>query len=194
MAEILPGVLTREIPIDQLKVRDCDFALWEPTTRYGEGIARATGGPFSHVTGLVLWNGEPWSVGFEEKRGGHACPLRAEVDRHPGKIHVFRVAFQGPTANVRERLLDVRGEYDWANIRTLGAVYALKWLLPFRVWQAIIANREGRTGGGICSRHLARSWGEGAGVRFLSKPYEQITPNDLGFSPASQYVGTPIPT
>lgn len=193
MPEILPGVLIRQIPLDELRLKDCDIALWEPTRFHGEAIARATGGPFSHISGIVHWNGEPWSVGFEEKRGGHACPLLAELQRHPGKIHVFRVDGNYPLGDVRERLLDLRGEYDWSNIRTIALIGLIKFLLPFRVWQGMIANREGCTGGGICSRHVARSWGDGAGVAFARKPFGQITPNDIGFSPASRYVATPMP-
>jgi len=192
---LLPGLYTKPEPLDQILIRDCDIALWEPTTFYGEGIARATGGPFSHTTAIVIWHGEPWSVGFEEKRQGHACPLRAEINRHPDRIHLFRVKrdFDFPIGNVREALLDVRGDYLWSNIKAIALLHLLKWVLSFQRVQDMISEMSNRTGGGICSQHVSRGWGEQGGVRFTQKPYEQTTPNDIGFSPVTEYISTPIP-
>jgi len=177
---------------------------------WGRYIARFTNGPFSHVTGIVHWTeaGSLYSVGYEETHGGFGKPLKVEVERHPGRIHVYRVKDAwwnyAAASRAREehevrccvcrRLCDVGWEYNWRSI----------WMIvrPFMPFFGLITNTprnyervltaSANTRQGICSQHVHRSFGE-CGMRFDQKPYALSSPNDIANSIITDYVCTLVP-
>lgn len=207
---VMDGVPAKPMTFEQYvpKSQSGDLLLWEPRGWYSKYIAVYTDGPFSHVTAVADWEsvGQLMSVGYDEKRGGVATPLRTEVARWPNKIHVFRVCpnvFAQAAEECQKTIEQVRHcvtrrlcsdlgwEYAWGNIRLIS-----RGLLPFvrlftgRRWhKQLIMKASQNTKEGICSQHVFRSYAA-CGIEFLHKPAAVVTPNDLARSYATCYFCT----
>ena len=194
MTEIFPGVPRVDTPYEKYRAtaQDCDLLLWSPTGWYGQMIAAATDGPFSHISATLWWEDRLMNVGYDRQNGGYASPLRNAVVQWPGRIHVFRVReeLRFDRSRVKARLLgDLGFPYAWSNIRTLAllALPFVRWFAtPYSVNRIVAASHA--TPGGICSQHVARSFANGAGLRFVAKPFEVTTPNDIASSGLCRYV------
>lgn len=205
--DITPGVRMQLATFSEYAeiAENADIALWTPSGVWGRYIARFTGGPFSHVTGIVHWTEADtlFSVGYEETGGGFGKSLAIESELWPGRIHVYRVKKsewkqaadeQGCTrdclqACVCKRLASVGYQYRWDSIWMIARPF-----VPFiglrnagvseRVIQASAETKRG-----ICSQHVHRSFGE-CGLRFSDRPYALTTPNDIADSILTKYVCT----
>ena len=182
--------------------RDCDLLLWTPTSWFGRMIAAATGGPFSHVSAATWWEERLMSVGYEERKGGSAVPLRNEVLQHPGVISVFRIdeEIDFEPRFVKARMINDLGfPYSWTTLRKLSLLYlpVVRWLRGTSWMRSLLENpslshlaRSSRQPAGrICSQHVARSFAEDD-VFFIHKPLAQVTPNDIALSETVEYLGT----
>lgn len=185
--------------------QNADIALWTPSNYWGRVIARFTGGPFSHVTGVVNWTeaGGLFSVGYEEGGGGFGKPLDVESKRNPERIHIYRVkkaewkqVASETGRNVDEirscvsrQLCRVGWEYNWGSIWLITRPFvpflgATNGNMKERVLRA-----SGETRKGICSQHVHRSFG-GCGVRFSDRSYALTSPNDIADSVMTKYICT----
>ena len=186
------GFTEESLRLDEYKetAKDCDLLLWRPTSWYGHVIARATNGPYSHISGVLDWSGSLWQVGYEEGKGGYGSPLAVAAQRWPGRMDVFRVSVNYDVALVAERMKARLGwEYKWGYIRMLALLNApfFRWL----DWSANIMRRAERsTAGGICSSHIATSFCEDEVFFQDGVIASEITPNDIYHSPITDYIGT----
>jgi len=191
--------------------QDCDIALWRPLPfswkspkswlAWGRYIDRYTGNcGYSHVTGVLHWpNVDRWmSCGYEERKGGFAEPLDAVVEKHGGRIDVFRVkaseweAAEASRVCVSRRLgQDLGGRYAWSNIRLIASplLPIIGLFTPRGEHEELVAKAAGSRREGICSQHVARSF-LACGIRLCKKPLDRTTPNDLWLTSATEYVCT----
>lgn len=181
--------------------KDCDLALYKPTSFFGRTIATYTGGPFSHVTGILHWNDvHTWmSAGYEERKGGIVEPLKSMVQQYPGVVCVYRVIPDVLCNDLRKKIKQalVRNlgwRYRWSAIRMLALTY-----LPFvrlftsrRWFEDRVRKTSQGLREGICSMHVARSFGNND-ILFIRKPYSVTTPNDVARSTICEYIGTLYP-
>lgn len=186
---------------------DCDLLLWEPTSWYGYLIAAGTSGQVSHITAVVREGGVAWSQGLEEKSGrGVAAPLIGEVMRWPGKISVFRVPRLTPEDREGVKVClsqNLKASYGWPAIRAivLGQLFFFRflvWLPGFSAWYRGLFDRmenaRQKTPLAICSSYIHRSFCDGCRRPvFVKKPSLSVTPNDIGRSSETVYVGTLVP-
>lgn len=180
---------------------DADVALWTPRDPAGEIIAWATGGPFCHATGVVHWFDEICSAGYEERRDGFVAPLHRAVQKHPGKIAIFRCNFDQGSSRLRlsmhvaKRLVtDLDGEYQWRNIRLIALAHTFTgrtWLCNTTWYKSLALRQSLKTRSAICSQHVHRSFREGAFITLVPHKRESlVTPNDLARSSRLTYVDT----
>lgn len=205
--DITPGVRMKLATFEEYSevAENCDIALWTPSGVWGRYIARFTGGPFSHITGVVKWSEADtiYSVGYEETGGGFGKPLATEAELWPERIHIYRVRKSewkqasdelGESKDslqrcVCRRLCDVGHSYRWSSI----------WLIvrPFIPFVGLrkagmnerVLRASAETKRGICSQHVHRSFGE-CGMRFSDRPYALTTPNDIADSVMTKYICT----
>lgn len=193
-SELLPRIKRQQHDYEDYRkvAKDCDLALWEPTSWWGNCIANGTGGPFSHITAVMRWNGRLMNVGYEEGKGGFAAPFRHDVERYGGKIHIFRADAKFDRAAVSAALINNLGfDYAWSNIKLIALTHSMGLRLFQPAWlQRRIIEASHKTGGGICSQHVARSFAAD-GVRFIGKQLAVTTPNDIGMSAIATYICTP---
>ena len=169
---------------------DCDLLLWRPRSWYGHIIARATDGPYSHISAVLHWEGSLWQVGYEESKGGYGSPLQVAVQRWPGCIDVLRVTVEFDKKIVSESLRTRLGwDYKWSYIRTMAMLHA-----PFVRWvdwsRKAMQNAERKTAGGVCSSHVASAFAESR-IQFQTdiEP-SQINPNHIYRSAITHTIGT----
>jgi hypothetical protein len=196
VCDFLPGVKKAKLPYKKYReeiARDADILLWEPTSFYGRVIATATNGPFSHCSAAIWIEKRLCDVGFEEKCGPKMSLLSDRVRKHPGKISVFR-APQSPRVDfVRALLIDnLRGDYNWSGIRALAWCHllGLRWLIRSPQYRRWIHSLSVQSAGAFCSQHVARCFAQGAGITFVRRENAEISPNDIGLSSATEYLGT----
>lgn len=177
--------------------QDGDLLLWTPRSFYGQAIANYTGGPYCHCTAVAIWNTRPMSVGYDERRGGVAMPLMAQVLQNPGSIHVYRVnglKESDRIALVSAMLESIGWRYRWGSIRLLTLTYLpILRCLTWGKWFAKLVRKASQsTREGICSQFIAREFAA-RGFRFIHKEFAITTPNDIGLSGIVEYVGTLVP-
>lgn len=181
---------------------DGDILLWEPTAWWSRLISYGTGGPMSHVTAVVKCSGRVYSAGLEEKAGrGGMFPLRAELKRSPGKIHVYRV--KGLTEEDRQRVAEalrdgIEASYGWGAIWVsfwwqIG-LFRLSMFLPH--WRKLYEYRvcqNDKAHESVCSQCIHRAFSIGLGrTMFVKKTGSLVTPNDIGMSSDTDYLGSLI--
>lgn len=193
VSEILPDVERKSLDyrVYRRTAKDCDILLWEPRRFYGHVVALATDGPFSHVSAAVWWESRLMSVGYDEKRGGVAVPLKTEVYQNPGCISVFRVRGKLDRHNVRNELIDSLGHrYEWGLIVRFGwLAFPVVKLVPRlrRFAERFVADSPGA----FCSQYIHRAFLKGGeGMYLCRKSSFETTPNDLGRSAILDYLGT----
>lgn len=176
--------------------QDGDIALWRPNGRWGWSsyIARATGGPFSHVTGIVFWTqADRWmSCGYQESKGGYAEPLDVVISKWPGRIDVYRVnqEIMKPAKDcIAKRLTqDLGHQYQWWSIWRMA--WPLLPLMGLFTPQDSHERRVAKTSrAAICSEHVHRSF-EACGISLVRGESGLIKPNDIYRSAITDYVGT----
>lgn len=192
--EIIPGVPMQPLVYEAYReqAQDCDVLLWAPTSLRGLVIAAATGGPFCHVSAALWWRKRLMDVGYQEWQGGRAKPLRTLIKKHPGACHAFRVKLTNQQRHaVGNRLVDeLSGKYNWGGVRLV----MLSWI--FRLTSQAGPLRKvvqwARRGGEdrICSRYLLDCYAPE--VVFSHREPALVTPNDIGYSSAVEYLGTLI--
>ncbi len=184
----------------EAQAQDCDLLLWEPTTLYGRVIAYGTGGPISHISTVLRCNGILWSAGLEEKSGrGVKVPLKAEIHRWPGKISVFRVnglADESRSRIVAALLENLEASYCWGAIRISAlwqlGLFRMSMIFPhWRDWYERKVAKYDEQNQAVCSQYIHRSFSKGAGHRmFVKKTSSLVSPNDIGQSADTEYLGT----
>lgn len=176
---------------------------------------------FCHVEAGVWWSDVDrlMSCGYQEGKGGVARPLSELVRQKQGHIHVYRVNavdFQqagyatgvkvqeagGLHVDVYHRVRkcvsehlagDLGQAYGWSNIaiHLLSLLPVARFLLSQRWMAKLVLKASQSSGYGICSQHVARSFGE-CGLKLIDKPYAVVTPNDIAQSALTVYQGTLI--
>lgn len=193
------GITERQLPYEQYRseARNADILLWRPVGLWTRLVARGTHGPWCHAAG-VRWfrNGTDRliSMQYKEGMGGYMAPTRDEVARYPGKADVFRVtSIDDATRDaIADQLLDtLGGEYAWSNIRAIAWMYApgLRWLADVPAVADWLEGRLAETGSMICSSHIAAGYWHHK-IPFVKRPTGMVSPNDIGRSGVTSYVGT----
>lgn len=190
--------------------RPADILLWKPRSvhplkpwtwgnLWSGYITRYTGGPYSHVTGVVHWERiDEWmSCGYSEGKGGLVESVELAVKRwESGKIDVFRVkpiawTEATPDCVAAHMGKDLGGSYNWLSIWAI-----VLPMLPFiglfttEHWNSNIVRRASKSRiNGICSQHIGRSFAL-CGLNLIHKPLALVVPSDFAESFATEYLGT----
>lgn len=131
-----------------------------------------------------------------ELKGGRAVPLLGEVEKHPGRIDVFRprldvFAFDIEAAVDMMRTLTSRS-YGYAGVARLAIQrLPLLWRLSRLQTADVVAGNESRSP--FCSHAVAIACTAGGVDPVPRKPDDAVTPADLTTSLLFEYVCTLVP-
>lgn len=192
------GITERPLPYAEYRAEalNADILLWRPTSVWGRFIAAGTQGPWCHAAAAVWWGHRSrlMSVQYREGVGGYTVPTRTEITEFPGRCDVFRVPnlTDGQRADIAETMVSkLGGKYAWTNIRAIALSYlpGLRWLHNTDRVGGWLGRQASRSTSMICSQYVARCYRD-HDVLFVRRRSGFTTPNDIGFSPAAEYVGT----
>lgn len=187
------------------QARAGDILEWEPDGFFdlqGRAIADGTHGPYKHTSIVLKMHDRLMQAGYHAIVGGAITPLSAEVRRHSGKIHVYRVIqgarHGGEPADVqRGAISQIGGDYSMLAIRLIAFGHLLLGKLLLRLpkvreWYAGIVNRaSSHTANRICSQYVHSVWRTYGDVTLCPGVAEAlISPNDIAKSQHVTRLGT----